>query len=286
MSERDGLLVSTDWLADNLSLPDLVILDGSLFLPNEGRDPHKEYRHTHIPGALFFDIEDLSDETSDLPHMLPSPVKFSSRMRKMGIGDGKRIVAYDSKGMFSAARVWWMFRVMGHKDIAVLDGGLPKWVAEKRPVTDEIQATQERHFTARRNAALVRDVDDIKAIVSGPNADGIQIIDARAAERFAGTAPEPRPGLRAGHMPGARNIPYGSLLNADLTMKSTADLRKIFADAGIDLGKPAVTSCGSGVTAAVISLALELVGHRDHALYDGSWVEWGGNEDHPVATGT
>lgn len=279
------LLVSAEWLERHLEAPDLVVLDASWYLPAAARDPYREYLEAHIPGALFFDIDEICDETSELPHMLPSPVKFSSRVRRMGVGDGKRLVVYDGAGMFSAARVWWTFRVMGHEDVAVLDGGLPKWRAENRPLQEGPVAAQERHFTARRNAGMVREVDEIIAIVEGRDGAGTQIVDARSPARFRGEAAEPRPGLRPGRMPGARNVPYRTLLNADGTFKSAADIRQTFAAAGVDLTRPIVTSCGSGVTAAILSLALELIGHHDTALYDGSWSEWGGRDDLPVETG-
>lgn len=270
---RSPYVVETDWLAARLDAPDLVVLDGSWHLPTAKRDARAEYEAEHIPGAVFFDIDEISDETSPLPHMLPSTVKFASRMKKMGIGDGMRIVVYDSVGMFSAARVWWTFRVMGHEDVAVLNGGLPKWKAEGRPVTSESTPPRSpRHFTPRLNASLVRDLDDMKRIVAGGAA---QIADARGPGRFAGKEPEPRPGLRSGHMPGARNVPYGRVLNPDGTLKSPEDLAKVFTEAGIDPSKPVVTTCGSGVSAAVLSLALALIGQPDSGLYDGSWSEWG-----------
>lgn len=270
---RSPYVVETDWLAARLDAPDLVVLDGSWHLPTAKRDARAEYEAEHIPGAVFFDIDEISDETSPLPHMLPSTVKFASRMKKMGIGDGMRIVVYDSVGMFSAARVWWTFRVMGHEDVAVLNGGLPKWKAEGRPVTSEPTPPRSpRHFTPRLNASLVRDLDDMKRIVAGGAA---QIADARGPGRFAGKEPEPRPGLRSGHMPGARNVPYGRVLNPDGTLKSPEDLAKVFTEAGIDPSKPVVTTCGSGVSAAVLSLALALIGQPDSGLYDGSWSEWG-----------
>ena len=278
-------LVSTEWLEAHLAAPDLIVLDASWYLPGEARDPYREFLEAHIPGALFFDIDDICDDASELPHMLPSPVKFSSRVRRMGIGDGKRVIVYDGAGMFSAARVWWTFRVMGHDDVAVLDGGLPKWRAENRPLEEGPVAAQERHFTARRNAGMVRDVDELVAIVEGRDGAGTQIVDARSRARFRGEAEEPRPGLRPGRIPGALNVPYAALLNADATFKPPAEIRSAFEAAGVDLAKPIVTSCGSGVTAAILSLALEMIGHRDTALYDGSWSEWGARGDLPIETG-
>ena len=280
---RGKYVVETDWLATHLGAPDLVVLDGSWHLPTAERNARAEYEAEHIPGALFFDVDELSNETSPLPHMLPSTVKFASRMKKMGIGDGMRIVVYDTVALYSAARVWWTFRVMGHDDVAVLNGGLPKWKAEGRPVTSEPSPVRTpRHFTPRFNASLVRDLDDMKAVVANGAA---QIADARGPGRFSGTEPEPRPGLRGGHMPGARNVPYTLLLNADGTLKPAAELREVFQSRGIDPARPVVTTCGSGITAAILSLGLALAGQPDSGLYDGSWAEWGQKKELPVARG-
>jgi thiosulfate/3-mercaptopyruvate sulfurtransferase len=277
-------LVETDWLAQRLDAPDLVILDGSWHLPGQERDAYQDYLQERIPGALFFDIDEITDGDSPLPHMLPGPDKFSSRMRKMGIGDGMRVVIYDSHGMFSAARVWWTFRTMGVRDVAVLDGGLPKWKSEDRPLEDGPPPHRtERHFTARRNAELVRDVGDIQEIVAGNSA---QLLDARSPERFSGSTPEPREGLRAGHIPGSSNVHYAALLNADGTMKRPEQLKAIFDATGLDFAQPVVTTCGSGVTASILALALAILGHRQTAVYDGSWSEWGRNEALPLETGT
>ena len=276
-------IVSTAWLSDHLGSPDIAIVDASWHLPTANRDARREFLSAHIAGAQFFDIDELSDTTSPLPHMLPSPEKFSSRMRKMGIGDGKRIVAYDTTGLFSAARAWWMFKVFGHDDVAVLDGGLKKWIAEGRAVEDgPAPKPQERHFTARFRGSMVRDMREVSAALRSGSA---QIADARSVTRFRGEEVEPRPGVRAGHMPGARNVHYTSLLNADGTLKPPEGIRQAFEAAGIDLSKPVITSCGSGVTAAILTLGLTLLGVRDQALYDGSWTEWGGAVDTPVATG-
>lgn len=276
-------IVETDWLASHLDAPDLVIFDASWHLPTAGRDPKAEYLQEHIPGALFFDIDDLTDEKSSLPHMLPSTVKFASRMKKMGVGDGMRIVVYDTLGLFSAARAWWTFRAMGHEDVAVLNGGLKKWKAEGRPLDDgpPIKRT-ERHFTPLLNASLIRDMDDVKKVIAKRSS---QLVDARPAARFEGKEPEPRPGLRAGHLPGARNVPSQKLINSDGTLKPTEELAKIFAEAGIDPKQPVVTTCGSGVTASILSLALAVLGQTNAAVYDGSWAEWGAENGLPIETG-
>ncbi|MEZ5745995.1 MAG: 3-mercaptopyruvate sulfurtransferase [Paracoccaceae bacterium] len=265
-------LVSTDWLAVHLKNPDLRILDASWYLPETGRDARAEYARAHIPGARFFDIDEISDHRSALPHMAAPPEKFISRLRAMGVGDGHQVVVYDGAGLFSAARVWWNFRLMGKTDIAVLDGGTPKWLAEGRATEDMPPMMRDRHMTVQRQAHLIKDVTQVAA---ASKLGDHEIIDARSAERFAGSAPEPREGLRAGHIPNSRNVPFQTVLNPDNTMKSPAELSKVFAAAGVDMTKPAITTCGSGVTAAVLSLALERIGKRDHALYDGSWSEWG-----------
>ena len=275
-------LVSTDWLARHLADPDLRVLDASWYLPDMGRDARAEYSAAHIPGARFFDIDEISDQRSSLPHMAPPPEKFISRMRAMGVGDGHQVVIYDGSGLLSAARVWWTFRLMGKVDVAVLDGGFPKWQAEGRAVEDMPPVMRDRHMTVQRQAGLVKDVTQV---AHASKLGEAEIIDARSAPRFKGEVAEPRPGLRAGHIPGAKNVPYVTLLNANGTMKSVADLKAVFQAAGVDLGKPAITSCGSGITAAVLSLALERIGHRNHALYDGSWAEWGMYEDLQVAKG-
>jgi len=275
-------LVSTGWLADHLKDPDLRILDGSWFLPASGRDPKAEYAAAHIPGARFFDIDDISDHRSALPHMVPPVEKFMSRLRAMGVGDGHQVVVYDGMGLFSAARVWWMFRLMGQDNIAVLDGGLPKWVSEGHPVEDMPPLIRDRHMTVRRQNSMVKDVTQVAA---ASKLGDYEIVDARAADRFRGDAPEPREGLRSGHIPASKNLPFSDLLNADQTMKSPVSIRAAFEAAKVDLGKPVITSCGSGVTAAILSLALERIGKTDHALYDGSWTEWGAFPTLPIATG-
>ena len=275
-------LVSTDWLSAHLGDPDLRVLDASWYLPDMGRDARAEYAAGHIPGARFFDIDEISDQRSALPHMAPPPEKFISRLRAMGVGDGHQVVVYDGMGMFSAARVWWLFRLMGKTDVAVLDGGFPKWQAEGREVEDLPPLLRDRHMTVQRQAHLVKDVTQVAA---ASKLGDWQIVDARSPARFAGTEPEPRPGLRAGHIPNSKNLFFRDLLNPDGTMKDTDALRATFEGAGVDLARPVITTCGSGVTAAVLSLGLERLGHRQHALYDGSWSEWGIYDGLKVAKG-
>jgi thiosulfate/3-mercaptopyruvate sulfurtransferase len=282
MADDPKILVSTDWLAEHMKDPDLRILDASTYLPGVDRDGRTEYDAVHIPGARFFDIDDVSDGRSDLPHMVPPIEKFMSRVRAMGVGDGHQIVVYDGSGLFSAARVWWLFRLMGQNNIAVLDGGLPKWIAEGREVEDLAPVIRDRHMTVRFQNQMVRDVTQVS---SASKLGTSQIVDARAAARFSGEAPEPREGLRSGHIPNSRNVPFTDLLNDDKTMKTPDQTRAIFESAGVDLKKPIITTCGSGVTAAVLGLALERMGCDMWSLYDGSWTEWGMFPTVPVATG-
>jgi len=281
MSDDPKTLVSTEWLAAHLKDPDLRILDASWYLPDMGRNGREEFADVHIPGARFFDIDDISDGRSDLPHMVPPIEKFMSRLRAMGVGDGHQVVVYDGSGIFSAARVWWLFKLMGQKDVAVLDGGLPKWIAEGRPTDDMPPVIRDRHMTVRRQNHMVRDVTQVSH--AAKLADH-EIIDARGPSRFAGAEPEPRAGLRAGHITGSKNVHYATLLDNGV-MKSPEELRAVFEAADIDLSKPAITTCGSGVTAAILCLAMERFGKTDHSLYDGSWAEWGAFPTLPVATG-
>jgi len=274
-------LVTTDWLAAHLRDPNVVAVDGSYFLPTQKRDAHAEYRNGHIPGAVFFDIEAVSDHSTDLPHMLPGPTQFGEAVGGLGIGDGDTVVVYDSVGLFSAARVWWTFRLFGAKSVYILDGGLPKWQAEGRPLNAGDAKRSPKKFNAEMNVAAVALLDDVRMAQTD---DSVQIVDARSAERFAGTAPEPRPGLRSGHMPRSFNVPYDRVLDNG-RLASPECIAAAFTSAGVDLERPIITSCGSGVTAAILSFALNSLGKEAKGLYDGSWAEWGSRPDCPVVTG-
>lgn len=275
-------LVSTDWLAKHLKDPDLRLLDASWYLPGTNRDAKADYDAAHIPNARFFAIDEIADHRSELPHMVPPVEKFMSRMRAMGIGDGHQVVVYDSGDAHSAARVWWLFQLMGQKDIAVLDGGLKKWRAEGRVTEDLPPVVRDRHMSVRRQNQLIKDVTQVSA---ASKLGEYEIIDARSSGRFAGTEAEPREGLRSGHIPGSKNVPFTDLLNVDGSWKSPEAQQAVFVAAGVDLSKPAITTCGSGVTAAILSLAMMRFGKTDHALYDGSWTEWGAFPTLPIATG-
>ena len=283
MTDPADPVVSCAWLAERLDAPDIRVIDASWFLPNDPRNAKALYALRRIPGAVFFDIDEIADHDTDLPHMLPRPEVFASRMRKVGVGDGSRIVVYDNQGIFSSARVWWTFRVMGHDDVAVLNGGFPAWERGGYPIEEgPPQALKERHFTARMRTDLVRDLSDMQRIIA---AGKTPVFDARPAPRFRGEAPEPRPGLKSGHMPGATSVPSGSLVDENGMLRSREDLERIFSEAGADVSQPAVCSCGSGITAAVIALALARLGRWDAAVYDGAWAEWGARDDTAIVTG-
>jgi thiosulfate/3-mercaptopyruvate sulfurtransferase len=272
-------LVSTAWLEAELGAPDLRVIDATMFLPGEKRDARAEFEAAHIPGAVFFDIEEISDLASPLPHMLPPPHKFASRMQTLGLGDGNRFVVYDNSPLHSAARGWWMLRVFGAHHVALLDGGLQKWAAEGRPLESGALPHRHGHFTPLFDAAAVVDKAQMLAL------SGDEIVDARPALRFAGEAPDPRPGIASGHIPGSRNAPQSEFFDPDNSWKRGDSLRAVFDAAGVDLARPMVTTCGSGVTAAVILFGAHLLGKEDVRLYDGSWSEWGADPATPKAIG-
>ena len=280
---RPDALVSTEWLAKHLDAPDVRIVDASFYLPAQKREPKAEFAKQHIPEAVFFDIDEIADKSNPLPHMLPSPDQFAQQAAKLGLGTGNKIVVYDTTPMTGACRVWWMFRAMGYTDVAILDGGLPKWMAEGRPVTDAATVAREKSFKANLDSNLVRSIVDVRSLLDSKKE---QVVDARAANRFRGEVPEARAHLRVGHMPGAFNLPYTDLIDPKTgTMRSQDELKAAIAKSGIDPSKKVTASCGSGVTACVVALGLYLTGAPDAAIYDGSWTEWGGRADTPIVSG-
>ncbi|MBI2525695.1 MAG: 3-mercaptopyruvate sulfurtransferase [Candidatus Rokubacteria bacterium] len=276
-----GPLVSTEWLATHLGDPDLRVLDATFYLPHLHRDARAEYRAAHIPGAVYFDIDEIADRESPLPHMLPAPAEFERAAGALGIGDGDRVVVYAARQMIASARVWWTFRVFGHDRVAVLDGGLPAWLAEGRPLASgEPARPVPRRFTARPRPGLVR---DLEAMLANVDSRREQVLDARSHGRFVGTEPEPRPGLRAGHIPGSLSLPYDRLFGSeDGRLLAPDRLRAVFEAAGVDLARSVAATCGSGVSAAVLAVGLHVLGRGEAAVYDGSWTEWGGRDDTPV----
>jgi thiosulfate/3-mercaptopyruvate sulfurtransferase len=266
------MLVSTEWLANELGANDLRVVDATYFALDPARNAQADYEAGHIPGAVYLDLANLKDDTSDLPGMLPSAERFASRMQSLGLGDGSRIVLYDDSPHRTSARAWFMFRMFGVNTVAILDGGLAKWKAEGRPLETGKVTLRHRHFTVWRDGAMVRDLDQMKANLASK---AEEVVDARSAARFTGEEADPRGVLASGHIPGSKNLPYDRLLNPDGTFKSKDELRAAFDEAGVDMSKPLVTTCGSGVTAAVVSFAAALLGREDVALYDGSWSEWG-----------
>jgi thiosulfate/3-mercaptopyruvate sulfurtransferase len=273
-------LVSTEWLQAELGASDLRILDATLLLPGDPRDPRAEYATEHLPGALFLDLEALSDPASTIPHMLPSEARLASRMQALGVRDGQRLVVYDNSPLHSAARAWWMLRAFGAREVAILDGGMDRWKAEGRPLESEAPARGRGHFSPRLDRSAVAD----KALVQSLSGSH-EIVDARGAGRFTGAEPEPRPRMASGHIPGSKNLPQGALFGADNRWKQGEELRAAFAAAGLDLSKPMVTTCGSGITAAVLLFGAHLLGKDDVLLYDGSWAEWGADPETAKETG-
>lgn len=276
-----GNFVTTDWLGAHLGEPDLGLIDCSWHLPPTGRKGDAEFLASHIPGSVFFDIDVIADNSSGLPHMLPDAKLFAKAMTELGLGDGMRFVVYDSLGLFAVARVWWMLRAFGVKEVAILDGGLPKWMKEGRPIEAGPVKPKPRVFTPKLDANVVASLDEVRQVLADQS---VQVLDARPADRFEGRAPEPRPGLKSGHMPGALNLPFVEIVEHG-QLKPRDALKAALAAHGVDLAKPVITTCGSGVSAAILSLAVEEAGGKVVGLYDGSWAEWGGRDDCPVATG-
>jgi len=278
LSPTSRWLVSTDWLAEHLRDRSVIAVDASYPQVGQKRDVRAEYREGHIPGAVFFDIDAVSDHSTELPHMLPGPAQFGEVVGALGIGDGDTVVVYDNAGLYSAPRVWWTFRLFGTKKTYILDGGLPKWKAEGRPLEKGEAVRAPKTFTAEMNVGAVAMTDDVRFALSS---DGVQIVDARSAERFSGKAPEPRPGLRSGHMPRSFNVPFGRLVESG-HLAPRGRIEASFKEAGVDLDKPIITTCGSGLTAAILTFALESIGKEPKGLYDGSWTEWSSRPDLPV----
>jgi thiosulfate/3-mercaptopyruvate sulfurtransferase len=283
MGMQMGPLVTTEWLAGELGRPDLVVFDATKYLPDEPKDGHMEFLRAHVAGAAYFDIDQIADTDTDLPHMVPTPGRFARLMAGLGVSNTSRIVFYDQKGLASAARGWWLMRLFGHDEVAVLDGGLPKWVKEGRPMADaELADHMPGYFRPDYRAGQLRGVGDVLRNVLTQSE---LVLDARAAGRFTGAVPEPRAGMRSGHIPGSVSLPYTELLQADGTFRPAGEVRARFEAAGVDGSKPLVTSCGSGVTACILTLGLHVAGFPEGAVYDGSWTEWGGRSDTPVAVG-